>query len=93
MEHITQAIGEYIRNFDWNSSQAIWVAALGMAFLFQRWMIFFFIVLIMVLGDNIEKVLVFDYTFNNYTVTAPFVVYAVGGVVVFVMAFLSLFRT
>ncbi len=93
MEHIIQIIGDYVRNFNWNSLEAFWVAALGMSFLFQRWMLFFIIVLIMVLGDNIEKVLVFDYTFNNYTVTAPFIVYVVGGVVVFVMAFISLFRT
>ena len=92
MDNLIQSVTDYIRNFDWNSPEAFGVAAIIATFLFQRWMILFTVILIMVIGANIEKVLVFEFEFNQFIVTAPFVVYLIGFVLVFVMAFLSLFN-
>jgi hypothetical protein len=91
MDSIMQAIEQYIRNFDWNSPEAFGVTAGIAALLFQRWMILFTVVIIMVLGATIVDYAAFEFTFNNYTVTAPFTVYLVGAVVVAVLAFQSLF--
>ena len=61
------------------------------AVLFQRWMILITVILIMVIGANIEKVFVFELELNQFTVTSPFIVYLVGFIIVFVLAFQSLF--
>ena len=92
MENFFAAVAEFIRNFDWNSPEAFWAAILMATILMQRWGIFFMVILVLVIGANIEKVLVLDFTFNNFTVTAPFMVYLIGAVIVFVKGFLSLFE-
>ncbi|MFC1511652.1 hypothetical protein ACFL5H_00460 [Candidatus Latescibacterota bacterium] len=92
MDNLIQSGIDYVRNFDWNSPEAFGAAAMIAAVLFQRWMILFTVIVIMVIGANIEKVFVFEYEFNQFTVTSPFVVYLIGFVVVFAMAFLSLFN-
>jgi len=91
MDNLIQSVTDYIRNFDWNSPEAFGVAAMIAAVLFQRWMILITVILIMVIGANIEKVFVFELELNQFTVTSPFIVYLVGFIIVFVLAFQSLF--
>jgi hypothetical protein len=91
MEHYIALARLNIANFDWNSPHAFWICALGAAFLFQRWNIFLAVFVIMLLGENIEKVLVFHYTFNNYTVTPSFFIYLLGAIYISVKTFESMF--
>lgn len=92
MNDLIQAAADYIKNFDWSSPQAFGAAAIIAAIMFQRWMIMAVVLIIMVIGANIEQFIVINYEFNNYTVTSPFLVYAIGSVIVFFLTFLSLFN-
>ena len=91
MDNLIQSATDYVTNFDWNSPEAFGVAAMIAAVLFRRWTILFTVILIMVVGANIEKVFIFEYEFNQFTVTSPFIVYLVGFIIVFVLAFQSMF--
>ena len=91
MDRLIDSLIEYMRTFDWNSPEAFGAAAMIGALLFRRWLILLTVAAIMVIGANIEKVFIFRYEFNNFTVTSPFVVYVTGAVVVATLVFLSLF--
>jgi hypothetical protein len=54
-----------IRKFDWNSLEAFGVIAVITAAVFKRWLILATIVVIMVIGANIEKYSSFYCEFNN----------------------------
>lgn len=92
MDRLIQAVTNYITKFDWNSPEAFGAFAIIAAVVFKRWVILATVVAIMVIGANIEKYYTIQIEFNNFTVTSPFIVYATGMIIVFFMAFLSLFN-
>ena len=84
-------IKEFIGNFNWDGPKAF--ALLGViAFgIMRKWLLVALVLLVVVVGTNIEKYVLFEYQFNDVTVGASWIVYVVGGVVITLAAFFSLF--
>ena len=87
-----EMIKEYFSNFNWNGPEALALFGIFVFGVMQKWLLVVLVLIVFVLGSNIEKYIFVYYQFNDVTVGASLIVYVVGGIVIVLAAFFSLFN-
>jgi len=91
MDGMKEAFATFIENFNWNGPETFALFGVLTFGLLRKWLLVALVLIVVVVGTNIENYVQFEYFFNDVTVTAPLIVYVVGSVIIAVAAFLSLF--
>jgi hypothetical protein len=87
-----EVIKEYFKNFNWNGPEALALFGIFVFGVMRKWILVSLVLFVFIIGANIEKYVFVYYQFNDVNVGASLIVYVVGGIVIVLAAFFSLFN-
>jgi hypothetical protein len=92
MDTIIAKITQHLYAVNWEGPAVFVLAILAVFALMRKWGLILLILLIVVIGWGAEDLIVFNLNTKANVISVPLMVYIVGGVIVFVLAFISFFR-
>ena len=93
MEGFVDTIMEHLTNINWEGPAAFVVAVLAVFAFLRKFSLILIIILTIVVGWGAEDIILFNLETDDALITAPLLVYTVGGVTVFLFALYSFFKS
>ena len=82
-----------LRNLTWEGPTAFVVAIIAIFALFRKWSLALLIILIVVIGWGAQDMIVMNLDTRDTVISVPLLIYGVGGVMVFILALFSFFKS
>jgi len=93
MESFFNMVFENLNNVNWEGPAAFIVALMALFAFFRKFTLVLMIILIVVLGWGAQDLIIFNLDSDNSLVSVPFIIYVGGGILVFLMAMYSIFKS
>jgi len=93
MEVLLDRIIEHMTTINWEGPAAFIVAILAIFAFFRKFFIVLIVIFTIVIGWGAEDLILLNLESNNKIISAPLMVYAVGGVTVFFLVLHSFFKS
>ena len=93
MEGFVDTIIEHLTNINWEGPAAFVVAVLAVFAFLRKFSLILIIILTIVIGWGVEDIILFNLETDDALITAPLLIYTVGGVSVFFFALYSFFKS
>ncbi len=93
MESFIDIIIENLKNVNWEGPAAFVVALLAVFAFFRKFSIVLLILLTIAIAWGAEDLILFNLDTNNEFISAPLLVYIVGGIAVFFLTLYSFFKS
>ena len=93
MEGFFGTIIENLTNINWEGPAAFVIAVLAVFAFLRKFSLILIVILTIVIGWGAEDIILFNLETDDALITAPFLIYSVGGVTVFLFALYSFFKS
>ena len=93
MEGFVDTVIEHLTNINWEGPAAFVVAVLAVFAFLRKFSLILIIILTIVIGWGVEDIILFNLETDDALITAPLLIYTVGGVSVFFFALYSFFKS
>ena len=92
MNAILDNIVRNFSNINWEGPAAFVVAILAVLALMRKWSLALLVLLIVAIGWGAQDLIVFNLETKSDVVSVPLMIYIGGGILVFILAFISFFK-
>ena len=93
MEGFFGTIIENLTNINWEGPAAFVIAVLAVFAFLRKFSLILIVILTIVIGWGAEDIILFNLETDDALITAPLLIYTVGGVTVFLFALYSFFKS
>ena len=84
---------ENLRTINWDGPAAFVVAVMAVFTFFRKWSLILLILFTVVISWGAEDLIILNLESKNEVISAPFLVYIVGGLAVFFLALFSFYKS
>ncbi len=93
MDGFFDTIMQNLKTINWEGPAAFVVAVLAIFALLRKFMLIFMIILTVVIGWGAQDMIIYNLQTNDKLISAPLLVYIVGGIATFILAIYSFFKS
>ena len=93
MSGFIDLILENLRTINWEGPAAFVVAVMAVFVFFRKWSLILLVILTVVISWGAEDLIILNLESKNEVISAPLLVYIVGGLTVFLLALFSFYKS
>ena len=93
MESLVDIIMERLSNINWEGPAAFVIAIMALFAFFRKFSLVLLVILIVAIGWGAEDLILLNMKTKSELISLPLLIYAVGGVAIFVLAMFSFFKS
>jgi hypothetical protein len=82
-----------LNKINWEGPAAFVIAIIAVLVLLRKWSLLMMIILVLVIGWGAQDLIVYSLETRHQVISLPVLIYLFGGVVIFIIAFISFFRS
>ena len=93
MDIFLENIVRNLSNINWEGPAAFVIAILAVFALLRKWSLALLVLFIVVIGWGAQDLMVFNLEKKSNVISVPLMIYIGGGILVFILAFISFFKS